>query len=168
MLKTKFNLKFNRTLILCDLAFRSVVWPVKVMVLRWKYLTSTLKDLRKHLVVEHNTLRKESDRERSVHIYIRWYLGRISIERECFCGRGDISRRCTDSYEWFGIVKLEKFHLLSVLRSFFYNPARWNSANISLIENARLILAFVPTAVLRFLFYTIFTHLSLWYLLNYW
>lgn len=59
------------------------------------------------------------DRERSVHIYIRRYLGGIPIERECFCGHGDISRRCTDSYEWSGIVK-EKFHSLSILRSFFY------------------------------------------------
>lgn len=64
----------------------------------------------------YNTFKKKKQIEkrsrRSVHIYIRRYLGRIPIERECFCGRDDISCRRADSYESSGIVKPEKFHLL--------------------------------------------------------
>jgi len=60
-----------------------------------------IKDLRKHLVVEHNTLRKEWIEKRAyLHIYIRRYLGGIPIERECFCGRGNIPRH----YKWPSIV----------------------------------------------------------------
>lgn len=91
---------------------------------------------RKHLVIGiHKYFKKRVSWKGSVHIYIRRYLGGIPIERECFCECDGISRRRVDSYEWPGIVKPEKFHLLSVLRLFLRDATQWNPVNISFIGN---------------------------------
>lgn len=136
---------FNRTLILCDLTSRSTMWPARVMVLRWKYLTSTLKGLRKHLVAEHNTLRKERIEKGAYIFTLDDIPAGFPSKENAFVDGGDISRRCADSYEWSGIVKPEKFHLLSVPYTFFpRSTAQWDPANISLIENARLVQAVYP------------------------